>query len=317
MSVLLESVFTLLKRQNAEIIGEALHNIFDLSEKAETGLVDLFLSLPGLCCKSLGGDPELAVGVASAWEVLYLAAQLLDTVADDGEFVTNLGLTVTLSVSFIPVGRMLLQEQTNQGLSVEICNDILEDFDRTLLRACLGQVRDLTEKEPSLDKCWEITSEKTGEIFALATRSGARLCSRNQKVIALFSDLGRHLGFLVQIGDDVNGLWSQGNTRSDLALGKWTLPISYAMQVLPLPEKKRLKAYLDMANSDTRFEVAARRMIVEAGALFYLAAETDRYRHYASKALTQAIPAKLDRRELMDVINRATAWIYSDANKVV
>jgi geranylgeranyl pyrophosphate synthase len=152
-------------------------------------------------------------------------------------------------------------------------------------------------------------SEKTGEIFALAARSGARLCSENPKVISLFSDLGWHLGILVQIGDDVNGLWPQDETRSDLAYGKWTLPVSYAMLVLPLPKQERLEENLDLAKRDQHFEVAARCMIIETGALFYLAAEADRHRQLALKALADAIPATTDRQDLLDFINLAMMWI--------
>jgi geranylgeranyl diphosphate synthase, type I len=309
MSVPLESVLALLERQSAEVIAQALRNILDLSGETDSGLYNLYLSLPGLCCKTLGGDPELATGVTSAWEILYLGAYLLDTVADEGEFVTNRGLIVTLSVSCIPAGRMLLQEHINSEQSIETCNNILKDFDRALLKVCAGQVKDLTEQEPTLEKCWEIASEKTGEIFALAARSGARLCSENPKVISLFSDLGWHLGILVQIGDDVNGLWPQDETRSDLAYGKWTLPVSYAMLVLPPLKQERLKEYLDLAKSDQIFEVAARRMIIEAGALLYLAAEADRHRQSALKALDEANPSTADCQDLLDFINQAMVWL--------
>jgi hypothetical protein len=309
MSVPLEHVFAILERQSAEVIAQALRNILDLSGKTDSGLYNLYLSLPGLCCKTLGGDPELATGVTSAWENLYLGAYLLDAFADEGEFGTDLGLIVTLSISCIPAARMLLLEHLNSEQGIETCNNILEDFDRALLKVCVGQVKDLMEKEPSLEKCWEIAGEKTGEIFALAARSGARLCSENPKVISLFSDLGWHLGNLVQIGDDVNGLWPQDKTRSDLAYGKWTLPVSYAMLVLTPVKQERLKEYLDLAKSDQKFEVAARSMIIEAGALLYLAAEADRHRQSALRALAEAIPSTADCQDLLDFIDQAIMWI--------
>lgn len=315
MSVPLEGVFAFLESKHAENISESLQCILDLSKETDSGLYSLHLSLPRLCCKSLGGDPEFAIGVTSAWEILYLAAYLLDTFADEGEYKTNPGLNFTLSVSCIPVGRMLLQEHYHHELSIEKCNEILKDFDQALLRVCVGQVKDLTEIKPSLEKCWEIAGEKTGEVFALAARSGARLCSENPKVISLFSNLGWHLGILVQIGDDVNGLWPQDKTRSDLAYGRWNLPVSYAMLVLPPAKQKRLNEYLDKSKSDQHYEVAARRMIVEAGALLYLAAEADCHRKLALKALTDANPATEGHSGLVDYINRLTKWIYTDGSK--
>lgn len=311
MSRHLDELFRFLERQHAEVISEALHNILDFPGETDHRINKIYLSLPGLCCKILGGDPGLAAGITSAWEVLYLAAHLLDTVADEGESVTDRGQLVTLSASCIPIARMLLLEQTQHGLSAEKCNDILRDFDQAILRVCAGQVKDLTEKEPSLEKCWEIAGEKTGEIFALAARSGARLCSDNPEVIALLSDLGQHLGILVQIGDDVSGLWPQDNNRSDLACGKWTLPVSYAMQVLSAPERKKLKGYLDLANEDRQREVTARQVLIEAGALLYLAAEADGHRRRALNALAEAVPSTANHQEIMDLVEQATAWTYS------
>lgn len=312
----LDILIPFLERQNAEVIAQALRNILDFSGETDLGVSHLYASLPGLCCKAFGKDPEAAEGITSAWEVLYLAAQLSDTVADEGESVSDPGLLVTLSAACIPIGRMLLQEQTRPGLSVEKCSDILQDFDRAILRVCIGQVKDLTEKEPSLEKCWEIAAEKTGEIFALAARSVARLCSENPGVIALFSDLGQHLGLLVQIGDDVKGLWPQDHIRSDLSSGKWTLPVSYAMQVMPAAQRVKLKGYLGLAARDRTMEVAARKMLIEAGALMYLAAEADRHRQCALKALVEAIPSEIKHQELMDFINQSTAWISGDDSQV-
>jgi geranylgeranyl pyrophosphate synthase len=78
-----------------------------------------------------------------------------------------------------------------------------------------------------LNLLWQVARQKTGEFYSLASRSGARVATDDHKCIDLHSDFGHHLGMLIQIGDDMNGLWTNNNQRSDLLSGKWTLPVAY------------------------------------------------------------------------------------------
>jgi hypothetical protein len=97
------------------------------------------------------------LGRISIWVLIYWIHLRMKS-----EFVTDLGLIVTLSISCIPAARMLLLEHLNSEQGIETCNNILKDFDRALLKVCVGQVKDLTEQEPTLEKCWEIAVKRQG-----------------------------------------------------------------------------------------------------------------------------------------------------------
>jgi geranylgeranyl diphosphate synthase type I len=154
-----------------------------------------------------------------------------------------------------------------------------------------GQHNDLTLQEPSLEQCWQIAAAKSGAWFALACRSGARLATADTIRLERFREFGHHLGVLIQIRDDIDGLWSKDGSRSDLVnWPRWTLPVAYAMTVVGVAERDRLRHSLQAAPTDPDAEAMARHMIIEAGAVLYLAAEAHCHQRYAQKALLQASP---------------------------
>ena len=311
MPDVLDCLFSLLERGGLAPIPDTLKGIFDPSGGVIPFARTPFPSLTSLCCQALGGDLVQATEVTLTWEILYLAAYLLDQVTDEGGPEHPRNLLVILAAACIPAARVFLT--TQPGLEIETRQLFLADFDRAILNACAGQLGDLSVAEPSLEQCWEISRKKTGEIYALAARSGARLATLDPAIIEMLNEFGLQLGRLVQIGDDINGLWSRNGNRSDLACGKWTLPVAYAMAVLQPPEREQLRERLSSAGQDQRAEADARREIIESGALLYLATETERCRLRAEMVLAQAIPQEENRTELLALLGQATGWLSHEA----
>jgi geranylgeranyl pyrophosphate synthase len=315
MSAKLDRLLSLLDQEETAPIHRMLLDFLGSNEVIHPEDNRPYLLIPELCCQALGGNHRLAEGVIIAWEALCFAAHLLDLVADADEFETHRGLFATVAAACIPAGRILLEDYTPSCLRKDALAYLVRDFDRAIMSACAGQVMDLTEAEPSLERCWEISSRKTGEIYALAARSGARLATENQDLIEILNNFGLHLGILIQIEDDINGLWSHKDDRSDIARGKWTLPVAYAFQVLSPLESKRLKEQMTFANQHSRLEDTARRTIIESGALVYLAAEAEKHYRKAQNAIIQADLADDGRRELIGLLDHATSWLSNDENQ--
>ncbi len=71
------------------------------------------IQIPFLCCKANSGDPKRAVGVATAWFLLQVAAHLLDKVEDHelemvGQHLRQQGVSTNLSTGLIFVAEWVL-----------------------------------------------------------------------------------------------------------------------------------------------------------------------------------------------------------------
>ncbi len=265
--------------------------------------------LVALCCEAAGGEPQHAEWVTAAWRLLGEAAHLLDALEDGDGGIEPHPFNPAQSLN-MATGLM-----TSASLALSLIQDpetalsISQDFYRTGLRMCAGQHADLTENEPTLDRCWRIVEAKSGAFFALACRAGARLAGNDSLQIESFSEFGRHLGILVQIGDDINGLWPSAGERSDLAAGKRSLPVAYAMQVFPASRRETLRGLLETAQGEQGAEAEARRLIIESGAVLYLYAEAERHRQEGRLALERGATPSPAQAALLMLLNRLASLI--------
>ena len=184
---------------------------------------------------------------------------------------------------------------------------IRHDFFQTLLQMTSGQHADLTLHEPTLEQCWKIAATKSGTWFALACRSGARLATADTHIVEAFSRFGHYLGLLIQIGNDLDGLWTKPDRQSDLrSWPRWTLPVAYAMMVLDVENQERLRRCLRAAPTDPAAEDNARRIVIKCGAVLYLTTEAYRYCQAAHMTLVSVAPAGVARDRLTEVLERCS-----------
>jgi geranylgeranyl diphosphate synthase, type I len=270
------------------------------------------LSLPGLCCEAAGGIARRAEAVTAAWLLFYTAGHFLDNVADE-VVVQEVrpsggpGTTINIATGLIASANIILNKLEGSGISHEAACAIRGDFYHSMLKACTGQHADLTIVKPTLEQCWETAEAISGAVFAVACRAGARLATDDLGGIDLFGQFGHHLGMLLQIGDDISGLWPKGSTPSDLLAGhRWTLPVAYAMAVTPPAIHNHLDTCLLIAPTDQGSEVEARNQIIESGAVLYLAAEAARHHNQARAMLTRAAGDSPARDALLALLHKAT-----------
>lgn len=99
--------------------------------------------------------------------------------------------------------------------------------------------------DTSLELYYEIISEKTAELCAVACATGALLSQADQTGVNGFQQYGRDLGMAFQIIDDILDLVGDDDTvgktlGTDLANGKPTLPIIHCLGRLSADEKNAL-----------------------------------------------------------------------------
>lgn len=300
----------------AGLTGEylaALRSVL-LPESANRVAHAALVALPAVCCEASGGDRRRADAITAAWGLLYAAAHLLDSI-EDGDAAEEswvhwgIGPAVNVSTGLIASAFLVLSRLVHRtAVEDRVRADELADFSRALLRMCSGQHADLTRSQLSLAECWQVAADKSGAFFALACRAGARLATADTTQIDYLSQFGLDLGLLIQIGDDIRGLYPQGREQGDLAAGRTSvLPIAYAMSVLPDSERARLCESLQAAPQNGLAQIQARQQIVASGALLYLSIEAERHAQQAETALQAAAAPSPARDELGLLLSRVAA----------
>ena len=157
-----------------------------------------------------------------------------------------------------------------------------------------GQADDLASEgrhDVTLDACERILLGKSGAQAAFFARAGAIVAGAPADVCEAYARFGRCLGAAGQLASDCGDLFSDdGEVSGDLAAGKRTLPVVYALAVLPPDERNTVLGHLDAARADRARVDAARQMMLDVGALQYGALRVEVYRLQALATLHTARP---------------------------
>jgi geranylgeranyl pyrophosphate synthase len=218
-----------------------------------------------------GGDhteqDDTGLLVATAWRALHIAAKLLDDVEDDdlprpaeakdASAERSASRIINLATGFIALSGVALDR-----LPAGVGQRIGHEFHRSILLISGGQHSDLllsAGDDVDLEAYFNIMGAKTGQFFALAGRASALSHRSDKDVVEGMARLGYLVGLAIQILDDLLD-WSDGSSEGDLARGRLTLPLSYALTVAPPLHKARLRDLLrgaqeayhieDVGNSD-------------------------------------------------------------------
>jgi octaprenyl-diphosphate synthase len=130
-------------------------------------------------------------------------------------------------------------------LTVEVCRAMA----LATRRVCAGEIHQTLERgNPrfSVNEYFEVISLKTGELFAVSCLLGARLAEYPEDYVEAVSRFGLQLGIAYQIFDDLADFCGDegqiGKTLgTDLASGKFTLPLLYLVERLPETEAAELR----------------------------------------------------------------------------
>lgn len=255
----------------------------------------VWASLPGLCCQAASGDAQLAKPVAAAWLLFYAAAHLMDSLEDQDEpdpwwrglgvgaaINVATGLYFSASLALQELNTLLLDEKTIRQVTLQV----LQPF----LVMCSGQHQDLVGSAPTLEQYWRIAGAKSGEFFAMACHSGARLATDQENILSGLRQFGFNFGLLLQMLDDLKDYQdlSQHEQTVDARALSRSLPAVYVREVCPDAVRDRFDQLLLRSNSDVDAVGALIQIIEENGGTLYLLVELDKYRDLALAGLDLA-----------------------------
>jgi len=273
-------------------------------EQNQTGV----LNLPSQVCKAIGTEVERIVAISTAWRLLYSAFYLLDKIEDqeisgifshyDTGVLTNVTTGLILQAEIALVNAVAEKES-----SIDRGAHFLVAFNHMVLAVCAGQHQDLSSSNITLDQAWEIAAGKSGAFFAFGCRLGTYAGAESSETVEVFTTYGHCLGLLIQLANDVEGLFGDYN---DLSRGKVTIPIAYALEVLPSLEKDKLVRYLDSPN--TNQETTIRQLILTNGALVYMALEAEKIKLRGKKVLNSLFLNHDPKKQLESMLDQIACF---------
>lgn len=129
--------------------------------------------------------------------------------------------------------------------SIKILN-ILSTASNTIADGEVNQLQNSNNIEISLEKYFEIIEGKTAALFAASCSSGAALAGANDKEISAMDEIGKNIGILFQITDDLmdygHGRNSLGkNIGDDYFESKVTIPVIICLSKASPDDKSEME----------------------------------------------------------------------------
>ena len=195
------------------------------------------------------GPSEALVRLGAVIELVHLATLVHDDILDEADMRHRQETVATRygSGAAVLVGDALFSHALRLAASFdtpEVCRDVAQ----ATARVCAGEISQ-TYRRGAVDfdrrRYFRVIELKTAELFAVSCRLGARTAGYSDAFGEAAARFGRHLGRAYQIFDDLVDLYADEGTTgktlgTDLAKGKFTLPLLVLLEHLPRSERERL-----------------------------------------------------------------------------
>jgi len=151
---------------------------------------------------------------------------------------------------------------------------ILADATNTIAAGEVMQLMDVHDPDTTEEDYRQVIYRKTARLFEAGSQIAAVQSGQNAAIEASMIDYGRHLGTAFQLVDDALDYAASAeelgkNIGDDLAEGKATLPLIYAMQKASEEDKKIIRKAIVEDGLDQLDRISA--IIESTGALKYTA----------------------------------------------
>ena len=192
-----------------------------------------------LAARALGYTGGHQMNAAAIVEFIHTATLLHDDVVDssDRRRGRDTANTVFGNQASVLVGDFLYSRAFQMMVDIGRMRvmQILADATNTIAAGEVMQLMNVHDPDTSEDDYRQVIYRKTARLFEAGSQIAAVLCGQSDAVEASMVDYGRHLGTAFQLVDDALDFDASAeelgkNIGDDLAEGKATLPLIYAMQ---------------------------------------------------------------------------------------
>lgn len=233
-----------------------------------------------LSSRALGYDRDEHLKLAAVIEFLHTATLLHDDVVDTSDMRRGRSTANAKwgNAPSVLVGDFLYARAFE--MMVELQNlrimDVLSHATAVIAEGEVLQLMNVKNPDVSEDKYMEVIHNKTAMLFEAASHTGALLAGATDEQEQALSAYGRHLGLAFQLVDDVLDYRGDAeamgkNVGDDLAEGKPTLPLIYAMAKGNDDEKQLIRKAIRKGGLDDL--PAVLQIVASSGALEYTMAK--------------------------------------------
>ena len=257
-----------------------------------------------LAAHAAGYEGDAHIELAAVIEFIHTATLLHDDVVDGsdlrrGRKTANAAWGNAASVL---VGDFLYSRAFQMMVELDRMEvmRILADTTNSIAEGEVLQLLNIGKAETSEAAYMQVIERKTAVLFAAATQLGGVLAGLPAVQEQALFDYGMHLGYAFQIADDVLDYVSDAGTLGknigdDLAEGKATLPLIYAIERAPAEQAASLKRAIETGGLDSLDNIVA--AIRDTGAIERARAMAQKYADAAKEAL-HALPPSTARDAL-------------------
>ena len=260
-----------------------------------------------LIAKNYGGVTELTQNSAIGLELLHTASLVHDDVVDESEErrgqasvnATYNNKAAILVGDFILSTALLYVSHTNNQQIIRN----LAQLGRTLASGEILQLSNIRNEAISEDVYYDVIKQKTAALFESCAAIGALSAGASDDEVRKASLFGQNLGIMFQIRDDIFDYYDSKEigkpTGNDMAEGKLTLPVIYALNNNPQYESMMTLAKKVKAGTINADEIA---VLVEftkrSGGIEYAEKRMEDYHQEALKYLDESVKDEAIRTSL-------------------
>jgi octaprenyl-diphosphate synthase len=266
-----------------------------------------------LAAQAMGYRGRDHVLLAAVVEFIHTATLLHDDVVDESDLRRGRKTANALwgNAASVLVGDFLYSRSFQMMVDADDMR-VMRILADTTNRIAEGEVLQLLNiHNPDVDEAayLRVIERKTAVLFAAATRLGALLSGASEAQEEALARFGLDLGFAFQIADDVLDYVSDAGTLGknigdDLAEGKATLPLIYAIERAPPEQAASLRRAIQTGGLDSLDNIVA--AIGDTGAIERTLRRAQQYAH-AAKAALAALPHSPARSALETLADYAVA----------
>jgi octaprenyl-diphosphate synthase len=260
-----------------------------------------------LSARALGYTGDRHIALAAIIEFIHTATLLHDDVVDAsamrrGQSTANM---VWGNEASVLTGDFLYSRAFEMMVEVGSMRvmEILAKTTNTIAEGEVLQLLNCHDPEVTEENYLRVIYSKTAKLFEAAARLGAVISDQPAAIEEAMAKYGMHLGTAFQLIDDMLDYTADSkslgkNVGDDLAEGKPTLPLLYALRTGSATQQQLLRTAIEQGGLDRIEEVVA--AIESTGANAYTARKAEDEARCAAEALI-AIPESPYKQALLDL----------------
>jgi octaprenyl-diphosphate synthase len=252
------------------LVNQLGHHIIDSGGKRLRPMLTI------LAARVYGYEGSLHHLLAAIIEFVHTATLLHDDVVDESDLRRGSETANALfgNAASVLVGDFLYSrafEMMTEVRSMRVM-EIMANTTNVIAEGEVMQLMNVHDADVAEERYLQVIHCKTAKLFEAATQLGAVVCERNSEEEKALASYGRHLGMAFQLIDDVMDYSSSSvdmgkNTGDDLAEGKPTLPLIYALREGDKKQSELVREAIEKGGYDMIDDVQA--VIQQTGALEY------------------------------------------------